>query len=192
MSTQRPSIEVAVTLRRERIEGPMARWQPFRWVLADVALQQTGFGTEPRILYKNGSEECWLYGGLRVELFKDDAEGYYLNATTSAPCWFVLWRLLEGDAEGAGRAVPVAVSLSYHEAGRWLDAQETVEQLPAPRAVVEWMQDFIALHFVIEPKRRQRPESFKALTDRFGHPASVSTDKPARGGSQGGGQGGRG
>jgi len=29
-------------------------------------------------------------------------------------------------------AVPQAVSLSYHDAGRWLDAQETVETSAAP------------------------------------------------------------
>ena len=156
----------------------MARWQPFRWVLADVVMQETGFGTEPRLLYQNDGEERWLYGGLTVELFKDDAEGYYLNATTEAPCWFVLWRMVDE------RAVPVAVSLSYHDAGRWMDAQESVDQVPAPPDVIEWMQAFIDEHHVVEVKRRQRPESFKTLTDRFGNPASVSTakfvKKPAR------------
>ena len=187
MSMIRPFVEVAVVMRRERIDGPMARWQPFRWVLADVVLQEDSFGTVPRLLYQNDSEERWMYGGFRVELFADDAEGYVLNATTPAPCWFVLWRLQDevdaGESVGAGpRAVPVAVSLSYHDAGRWLDAQETVEQVPAPPDVIAWMRAFADEHHVIEPKRRKRPESFKTLTDRFGNPASVSTDKNTRGG----------
>lgn len=33
------------------------------------------------------------------------------------------------------------VTVSYHDAGRWLDAQETVEQVPAPPDVVQWVQD---------------------------------------------------
>ena len=74
------------------------------------------------------------------------------------------------------------VSLSYHDAGRWLDAQETVEQVPAPPHVVEWLRAFAQEHYVVEPKKRQRPESFRPLQDRFGNPASVSTEKKFGGG----------
>ena len=180
--TQRPVIEVAVVMRRERIEGPMSRWQSWRWVLAEVVPHEDGFGTAPRLLYKNDSEERWLHTGYPVELFKDDAEGYYLNVTTPAPCWFVLWRMEEeaGMAEEP-MARPEMVSLSYHDAGRWLDAQETVEQVPAPAAVVEWLQAFVDEHHVEEPKRRKRPESFRSLTDRFGNPVAISTEKKSGG-----------
>jgi Protein of unknown function (DUF3305) len=174
----RPQITVAVTLRKERMTGAAARWADWRWVLHDVAEQQDGFGTAPRMLLKNKYEERWLHPGYVVELFKDDAEGYYLNATTPAPCWFVLWRMEEEPALAHDViAVPTAVSLSYHDAGRWLDAQEKVDQVPAPSEVIEWMSAFAQEHFVEEPKKRKRPESFKRLEDRFGQPVSVTTDK---------------
>lgn len=183
MTFQRPSIEVSVVMRRERIEGPASRWQTWRWVLDEVLSGAPDFGTEPRLLYKNDSGERWLHPGFSVELFKDDAEGYYLNATTPAPCWFVLWRM-EEEAGIADEPMPkpVAVSLSYHDAGRWLDAQETVEQLPAPAPVVAWLQAFVDEHHVLETKRRKRPESFRSLTDRFGNPVSISTEKKSGGG----------
>jgi hypothetical protein len=82
-------------------------------------------------------------------------------------------------------AVPQIVTLSYHDAGRWLDAQETVEQVPAPPQVVQWLQQFVNAHHVLEAKRRQRPQSFKTLQDRFGNPARVSTDKKFGGGGHG-------
>ncbi|MCY1374699.1 hypothetical protein D9M69_620590 [compost metagenome] len=72
---------------------------------------------------------------------------------------------------------PVVVTLSYYEAGRWLDAQETVEQVPAPAEVVDWVRAFVDEHYVVEPKRRRRPESFRSLVDRFGNAASVTTEK---------------
>jgi hypothetical protein len=84
--TQRPSIEVAVVMRRERLDN---RWQPWRWVLHEVVPNEQGFGMVPRLLVKTDDEERWLHPGFTVELFRDDAEGYYLNATTPAPCWFV-------------------------------------------------------------------------------------------------------
>ena len=176
----RPSIEVAVVMRRERLHN---RWQPWRWVLDDVVPNEPGFGTRPRLLVRTEDEERWLHPGFKVELFRDDAEGYYLNATTPAPCWFVLWRM-EEEARIADEPMPMPtmVSLSYHDAGRWLDAQETVEQVPAPAHIVDWMRAFAAEHYVVEPKKRRRPESFKPLTDRFGNPAAVTTEKKFGGG----------
>ena len=185
MSNTRPELKVAVVMRRERITGPMSRWQSWRWVLADVVMHEDGFGTVPRLLYKSDSEERWLHPGYTVELFKDDAEGYYLNATTDVPGWFVLWRMEEAPGlADEPMAKPVVVSLSYYDAGRWLDAQETVEQVPAAAPVVEWLKAFVAEHHVLETKRRKRPESFRSLSDRFGNPASISTEK-----KQGGGRG---
>jgi len=185
MSVARPTVEVAVVMRRERIEGAMSRWQTWRWVLNDVLAQEPGFGHAPRLLYKNDSEERWLHPGYKVELFTDDAEGYYLNGTTGAPCWFVLWRMEEvATVADEPIARPEVVTLSYHDAGRWLDAQESVEQVPAPAQVIEWMMTFVQEHYVQEPKRRKRPESFRTLTDRFGNPAAVTTEKKRGGGQE--------
>lgn len=178
--TSRPSIDVAVVMRKVPTSSA---WQPFRWELDAVVAQEEGFGSEPRLLHRGPEGERWLHPGFRVELFRDEAEGYFLNFTTPAPCWFVMWRM-EEEATVADEplARPVVVSLSYHEAGRWLDAQETVEQVPAPGEVVEWMRAFAEEHYVPEPRKRKRPESFKRLEDRFGNPASVSTAKKYGGG----------
>ena len=179
----RPSLQVAVVMRRERIDN---RWQAWRWILQDVVMHEPVFGTEPRRILAHEREEHWLHPGYTVELWRDDAEGYYLNATTPAPCWFVLWRMEESpsvDAEPIAR--PEMVTLSYHDAGRWLDAQETVEQVPAPPEVVEWLRSYVDANYVVELKKRKRPESFKRLEDRFGNPASVTTEKKFGGGGNG-------
>jgi hypothetical protein len=179
----RASVAVAVVMRRERLDN---RWQPWRWVLDDIVPHEDAFGTAPRVLLKDGDEERWLHPGFKVELFTDDAEGYYLNVSTEQPCFWVVWRMEEEAALAAEPvAVPQIVTLSYHDAGRWLDAQETVEQVPAPLPVLQWLQRFVDQHHVLEPKRRQRPQSFKTLQDRFGNPARVTTDKERGGPSRG-------
>lgn len=184
--TERPYTDVAVIMRCEHIDN---RWQPWHWSLAEVVVHEPTFGSEPRPLIQDEREQRWLFPGFRVELFRDDAEGYHLNLTSPAPCWFVHWRLDEGPgADGLELARPVDVSLSYHDAGRWLDAQENVDQVPAPESIREWAQAFVDVHYAPEPKRRRRPDSFRPLTDRFGNPASVSTDKGKRGGGGGAGE----
>ena len=89
------SMEVAVVMRKERIVGEMSRWQDSRWVLEDVVPDEPGFGRAPRMLYHDENQQRWLHPGLTVRLFKDDAEGYLLNVSAPAPCWFVLWRMEE-------------------------------------------------------------------------------------------------
>jgi hypothetical protein len=182
MNAPRPAIDVAVVMRKVRQNN---RWQPWRWELADVVPQEEGFGSEPRLLLDNDSEQRWLHPGFRVELYRDDAEGYYLNATTPAPGWFVLWRMEEEPTVAAEPIPrPAIVTLSYHDAGRWLDGGETVEQVPAPADVVDWLRGFAQAHYVPEPKRRARPQSFQRLEDRFGNPASISTGKKYGGGHE--------
>ena len=179
-SVVRPCVRVAVVMRSERIDN---YWQQWRWSLADVVPHVADFGDQPHLLSKSEWEERWLHPGFLVELHRGDAEGYYLNVTTPQPCFWVVWRM-EEEAGLADEpiAVPQIVTVSYHDAGRWLDAQESVEQVPAPPAVVQWIQHFVDEHHVLEAKRRQRPQSFKPLVDRFGSPACVSTEKKFGGG----------
>ena len=168
-------------MRRVPNHGSAARWQPWRWVLDDVVPQQPQHGDAPRLLVENEAGSTWVFPGFTVTLYRDDAEGYFLNASSPAPGWFVMWHMEDGpDGEAFPR--PQAVSLSYHDAGRWLDAQETVEQVPAPSDVVAWIDAFARAHYQPEPKRRQRPRSFEPLQDRFGNPARVSTAQKRRGG----------
>jgi|LakMenEpi03Aug12_release.lakeMendotaPanAssembly.Ray.scaffolds.fasta_scaffold177312_3 hypothetical protein len=171
----RPTMAVAVVMRRERIDN---RWQPWSWSLADVVPHEEGFGMAARLLIKSQAEERWLHPGFKVELHIGDAEGYYLNITTEQPCFWVVWRM-EEEALLADQpmAVPHIVTVSYHDAGRWLDAQENVEQVPMPASVAMWLQGFVDKYHVLEVKSRQRPQSFKTLQDRFGNPVRVSTDK---------------
>lgn len=190
-------------MRREAVPGPMSQWQPWRWLLADVVRPQdlgaspqdwADLGTQPVSIELNQTQDGqqgpspqhWLYPGMQVELYRDDAEGYYLNLTSPQPCFWVLWRL-EPQAPPDELPKPLIVTVSYHEAGRWLDAQERVEQVPAPPEVCDWVAAFTETHYVPEPKKRVRPASFQPLQDRFGNPVSISTEK-MRGGQRRGGE----
>ncbi|MEY4748405.1 MAG: hypothetical protein RIQ60_619 [Pseudomonadota bacterium] len=152
--THPPDLHVAV--RIDRLKQP-SRWEEWRHQLADVLIDDGGFGAAPRTLRDDGQSAQFLFPQLPVWLHKDEAEGYYLNLTSGAPVWFVMWRV---DDEDASRAWPELVTLSYNEAGRWLDAQERVDNRPLPEPVRALLQAFADEHYRPEPKRRKRPVSF--------------------------------
>lgn len=156
----RPSIRVAVQI--ERLRQP-TRWEDWRFQVADILLDDGRWGEAPRLLRDDGDTATWLHPGFAVELFVDEAEGYYLNLSSGAPVWFVMWRI---DDEDPSQARPETVTLSYHEAGRLLDAQERVDNLPLPSEVVQWLQAFTDEHYKPEPKKRRRPASFQAPGQR--------------------------
>jgi hypothetical protein len=48
------------------------------------------------------------------------------------------------------------VTVSYNEAGRFLDGGEQVEAVPMPAEVLAWMRPFVAEHYRPEPRRKNR------------------------------------
>ena len=156
----RPSVRVAVLIEREKDPNP---WEAWRFRVTDVVADEGGFGDAPRMLRDDGKTAQFLHPGLPVSLFTDEAEGYYLNLSCGAPVWFVMWRLAEDDPS---RARPEFVTLSYNEAGRQLDAQEKVDNVPLQADARDWLAAFTETHYKPEVKQRRRPQSFQRPQDR--------------------------
>ena len=156
----RPSVQVAVLIEREK--APNA-WEDWRFRIAELVLDDGGFGSTPRVLRDDGRLCTTLFPGLKVTLYRDEGEGYHLNLSSGSPVWFVMWRI---DDEDPSRAWPELVTVSYNEAGRLLDAQERVDNLPLPAEVLAWLQAYTDAHYRPEPKQRRRPASFRAPGQR--------------------------
>jgi hypothetical protein len=153
-------LTVAVLI--ERLKAP-SQWEAWRFRIDDVVIDEGQFGAAARVLRDDGQSTLMVHPGMPVALFRDEGEGYYLNLTSGAPAWFVMWRV--DDAEPP-RAWPEFVTVSYNEAGRMLDAQERVDNVPLPQDVRVWLQVFTDENFKPEPKKRRRPASFVAPEQR--------------------------
>jgi hypothetical protein len=158
--TPAPSLSVAVVM--ERVAQPN-RWEDWQHRVVDVVANEPGFGHEPRLLHDDGKVSRWLHPGHAVELFADECKGYFLNLTSGAPVWFVMWRAADGDAS---RAQPGGVSLSYIMSDRWLSVDEKVDTVPVPGDIEEWLRVFTNEHFKIDEPRRQRAQSFVSPQER--------------------------
>ena len=156
----RPAVQVAVVMERETAPN---RWEDWRFRIAEVVPHEDEFGLEARVLRDDGKLQRTLHPGFTLELFRDQAEGYWLNLSSGSPVWFVVWRIDDADPS---RAWPETVSLSYTEAGRWLDAQERVDNVPLPPDLAAWLQAYTDENYRPEPKQRRRPQSFVTPGER--------------------------
>ena len=150
----RPAVRVAVVMEREANPN---QWEAWRFKLIDVVPHEEAFGGRARVLHDDGKRQRTLHPDFTLALFRDEAEGYYLNLSSGAPVWFVVWRI---DDEDPSHVSVQTVSVSYTEAGRWLDAQERVDNVPLPADLVAWLQAYTDEHYRPEPKKRRRPQSF--------------------------------
>jgi hypothetical protein len=147
-----PSLAVAVVMERTPLENN--RWQSEKWEPIGVVPDSSGPGAVPRALVQDEARAQWLHPGFKLELFHDEAEGYYLNLTSENPFVFVNWL----EEEGVG--VPKFVTVSYNEAARLLDAGTRVDGVPMPSQWIPWLAEYVERNYKPEPKKRARPQSF--------------------------------
>lgn len=149
---ERPSVRVAVVMERRRLAN---RWQSEAWAPAAVIPDIDSGDSAPRLLDEDAERTRWVHPGFELRLYRDEAEGYYLNMSAPTPYVFVMWR------EEDGRAAPHVVTVSYNEAARMMDGGERVDGVPMPQEIAAWVAAFAAEHYKPEPKKRSRPPSFK-------------------------------
>lgn len=168
----------AVFMRKQNIDNP---WVSYKWIPQEVLPDHGQFseleaGSKAIVgeyLGKDANGENWIFTGYELNLFPDEAEGYYLNIAADNPCWFVMWRLEEDfvqyiDSQSLAMAkdsetiaVPHRICLSYNEAARLMDGGESVDAVPLSIECASWLQDYVNTHYKPEPKKRHRPASFK-------------------------------
>lgn len=138
---------IAVVMERRRLVN---RWVDEAWEAVGVV---PAFGepvTGTRQIVAEIDRDQYLVGGFVLELFRDEAEGYFVNLSSAIPKVFVMWRL----EDGIGR--PYAVSVSYGEAARLLDSGENVDGIAMPREIADWVGDFVNTHYQPAPRKKIR------------------------------------
>jgi len=136
-----------------------SRWADVVWEPHGVVPGHNG-GAKRLLLERDGVAQ-WLHPGFEVELHRDEAEGYYLNLTAPDPRVFILWRM-EGE-----EALPVHVTVSSEEAGRWMDGGHSVDSVKMPREIFAWVGEWVEKNYKPKPfEKRIKPRSFLHPKDR--------------------------
>ena len=155
---EKPRITLAVIMQRRVTHN---RWESFSWEPWSVLESEEPPGPA-RLLVEQRDFSQWLHPGFELAIYRDEIEGYYMNVSSGSPRVFVLWRMEEDQG------LPLQLTASYDEGGRWLDAGHSVDSVAMPPAVLAWVGEYVERNYRPEPRKRIKPRSFVHPKDRIG------------------------
>ena len=135
------------------------RWESVSWEPWSV-LESGEAAGEPRLLVDQPDVQQWFHAGFPLVIHRDEIEGYYMNVSSGSPRVFVLWRMEED------KGLPLQVTVSYDEGGRWMDGGHSVDSVTMPAQVFAWIGEYVEKNYRPEPKKRIKPRSFVHPKDR--------------------------
>ena len=113
-------------------------------------------GENPRCIVSGEAAAQFLWTGLAVELFADEAESYYHNLMVGNPgCYVVTRPRKDGVPE------PVLVTLSFDAGQAYQEAGETVYAVPLPPELYRATEAFVIANYVPEKKKKRKLENWK-------------------------------
>jgi hypothetical protein len=137
------SMPIAVLMQRRSLQH---RWADEAWSAVGV-VPDRGNLAPVQVLSQSPERDYYLVGGLELELYTDENEGYYENCMAPESKVFVLWRMVEG------RAMPVRASVSYSEGTRMFDSGESADGVTMPAEIYTWLADYLRAHYQPRPRR---------------------------------------
>jgi hypothetical protein len=154
--SEKPRMPVAVVMQRR---ASQSRWVDHVWEPVGV-LPGHADEAAPRALVERPGLSQWLHPGLALVLHRDELEGYYFNVSASEPRVFVLWRM---DGESG---LPLDVTVSSEEGGRWLDGGHSIDTVPMTAEIFAWVGDYVEKNYRPVHQERIKPRSFIHPKDR--------------------------
>jgi len=154
------SLPVAVVMGRRMVAGK--GWRVPSWHVVGVVSGADLAGRDARgtPIRSDPDQQHFLWGGLRLELFRDAAASYWANLTGSQPSLFIL---CSEDEQGA--MVPKAVTADHDEACSGVEVSDRVFSAPIPPEVYQHLEAFVVAHHAPEEKRKRKRADWSAHED---------------------------
>ena len=159
-SQQPEQFWVSVVLQRRPSKN---RWLSHSWRVTGVVVnsQFNKQLSNPIQIRSTNDEADFLWHGLSVRLYKDEAEDYYHNLMAPEPHLYVITRTNE-----QGMPEPFLVSASFDEAHAYMEGDEDAHPVPIPPELYGWIEQFVLMHYAPEPRKKRKRNNWKSDHER--------------------------
>lgn len=151
----RLSLPVAVIMGCKSVRG--AGWEVPSWRVVGVVAGAGVPGPEAKgaPACAAGDERRLIWGGLRLQFYRDAADSYWVNLTGQQPSLFVLCSETED-----GTVVPYSVTADQNEACSGVEGDDRVFATPIPPEVYHQLEQFVVEHNVPQQKRKRKRKNW--------------------------------
>jgi hypothetical protein len=147
-------ISVNVVMARFESDSP---WQVYRWELIGITINTMHpQHAEAATVVHQADLKQILYGGMPVQLHRDECESYYHNLMAPVPFCFVLTRRDENDVP-----VPFMVTLSFDEAHAYLEGDDEVYTAGLPAEIHQWLDAYVVANYVPRTRQKRKRDAWK-------------------------------
>lgn len=157
--TAAPRVVVPMAVIMGRRLVSRSGWQVPSWRVVGVVAGDRVPGAEAQAVsvHNDEDEEHLLWGGLRLELYRDATEAYWSNLMGQQPSLFVLCVERED-----GSLRPQFVTADIHESTSATAGQDQVFAAPIPPEVYQQIERFVVEHHVPEVKHKRKRTNWTA------------------------------
>ena len=149
------SFPLVVILKRTPARS---RWQPYTWTVSSVLVHSgTDQSSVHGVQMRSGADgDEFLWSGLTVTLYRDEAESYYHNIMAEQPALYVVTR-----NNNQGEPEPFTVTASFDEAHAYMEGEENAHSVALPAELYAWIERFVLTHYVPEKRKKRKRQNWK-------------------------------
>jgi hypothetical protein len=151
------SLPMAVIMGRRMVAGQGWRVPSWRVVGLVAGSELPGAEAQGTPVHGDDEEEHFLWGGLRLELYRDAADSYWVNLTGRQPSLFVLC-----SEDEQSRIVPKFVTADQNEACSGVEGNDRVFAAPIPPEVYQHLEAFVVEHNLPQETRKRKRTDWSA------------------------------
>jgi hypothetical protein len=152
---------VAVIMQRARVQrGP---WSVPNWSAVSVVAGKhlAGGGARCTPIREDEEQAQYLWSGLALELYRDEAEAYWYNLTSKNPSLFVICH----EAPD-GELTPFRVTADRDAASVCLESDDQVFAVPVPPEIYRSLEQFVVNHYVPQERRKRKRKNWSETAGR--------------------------
>ena len=103
----------------------------------------------------------YLWSGLPLALYRDEAEAYWYNLTSESPSLFVICH-----ESPDGELTPFRVTADRDAAAVCLESEDQVFAVPVPAEIYQSLEQFVVKHFVPQERKKRKRKNWSESIER--------------------------
>lgn len=147
----------------QRAQVQQGPWSVPSWSATSVVAGEhlVGKGAGCTLIHEDESDAQFLWSGMTLELYRDQAEAYWYNLTSDSPSLFVICH-----ESPEGELTPFQVTADRDGAAVVLESDDQVFAVPVPPEIYQHLEQFVVNNYVPQERKKRKRKNWSESPER--------------------------